>query len=295
MLENVADRSTGSESQIDPPLFGRSSERGHRTERKKKLDQQGKSGNLALKRQATWGMSVESSSKRRVRSLSLSTMEAFDHTAFLKFLAALLALVNPLFGVPVFLAMTEGYTPAERRRTALTVTAAVTITAVATVMIGEEVLGIFGIAIPAFRIAGGVIILGLGLAMLNSEVPDSGETSAIAAEQVRRKSIAIVPLAIPMTIGPGAIVTIIVFAHEMDFKGEVFTLVPAVLLVSAMMGMALLLALPISRLIGSAAIGVVTKIMAIILVAVAIEMIVSGTGDALDERYPQLLKSISGS
>ena len=96
---------------------------------------------------------------------------AFEPEVSLKFLAALLALLNPLYGVPIFLSMTQGYSPAERNRTALIASLTVTVTALVATLIGEEVLSVFGIHIPSFRIAGndlnarastGVVRLGRG-------------------------------------------------------------------------------------------------------------------------------------
>jgi multiple antibiotic resistance protein len=213
----------------------------------------------------------------------------FHQDVFLKFLAALLALLNPLYGIPIFLSMTKGYSPAERNRTALIAAITVTITGVAATMIGEEVLGVFGIDIPSFRTAGGIIILGIALAMLRAEAPPPGD--AKAAEEgrtARKRSIAVVPLAIPLTIGPGAIATSIVFAHQLDDASVIATLIPVVLLVCALVGVGLRFAAPIAGFLGATVISVITRVMAIILAAVAVEMVVVGITAAVDSHYPAL-------
>lgn len=209
----------------------------------------------------------------------------FHEDVFLKFLASLLALLNPLYGIPVFLSMTEGYSSTERARTALIVSATVTITALVALLAGEEILGVFGIDVPSFRIAGGIIILGIALAMLKADEPSAGDAKAISEGHARKRNIAVVPLAIPLTIGPGAIATAIVFAHQLDDSSEIVTLVPAVLAVCFLMWLGLRFAVPISGFLGPTVISVITRIMAIILAAIAIEMIALGIADVIDQHY----------
>lgn len=216
-------------------------------------------------------------------------MEAFDQTVFLKFLAAFLALVNPLYGLPIFISLTEGFTPGERRMTALVVTLTVAVTGLISVLIGEEILAVFGIGIPAFRIAGGLVIFAIGMSMLNAEEPSAGDSQAAAAGKARKRNVAVVPLAIPLTIGPGAIVTCIVFAHQIGDGSELFTLASAVGVVSLILGVALFFAVPITRLLGATVLSIVTRIMAIVLTAVAVEMILTGIADGVREHLPELL------
>ena len=214
-------------------------------------------------------------------------MEGFDQAVFFKFLAALIALVNPLYGVPVFISFTQGYTPAEQRWTALIVTLSVAVTALIAVLIGEEVLAIFGIGVPSFRVAGGIIIFGIGLSMLNARGPIADVRPTETGDKAARRASAVVPLAIPLTFGPGAIVTSIVFAHQLDRRAELISLVPAVLVVSLVVGLALLFAAPITRVLGNTTISLITRVMGIILTAVAVEMILTGLGDAIESRFPQ--------
>ncbi|WP_170398622.1 MarC family protein [Ruegeria arenilitoris] len=214
--------------------------------------------------------------------------ELFDQAVFLKFLAALLAIFNPLYGIPIFLSMTEGYSAAERKRVALIVTGTVVVVALIAVLVGEEILAIFGIDIPSFRIAGGLIILGVGMSMLNASDRPQGDQQAVAEGAMKKSNIAVVPLAIPLTIGPGTIATTIVFAHTLSDGAEIVTLGSAVLIACTIVGLGLLFADPISRFFGPTMINVITRVMAIILVAVAVEMVLTGTFNAIDARYPGL-------
>lgn len=207
----------------------------------------------------------------------METYLDFFHTElFLKFLVALVALLNPLYGIPIFLGMTKGYTAQERGRTANVIVLTVFVMAVVVTVIGEEILAFFGINVPSFQIAGGIIVLGIGLSMLNDEPPTTGDAKAIDQVEKKQSNIAIVPLSIPLTLGPGSIATIILFAHLTSDLGEVFSMIPAIILICALLWVGLYFADPISRRVGDTAISIVTRLMALILTAVAVEMVISG-------------------
>ena len=127
-------------------------------------------------------------------------MEYFHQELFLKFLAVL----NPLYGIPIFLGMTEGYSQSERRRVAIIVTLTVFVMSMIVMLVGEEILGAFGIDIPSFQIAGGFIILGVGFAMLRADELSGGDAKASAKGHVEKRNIAVVPLAIPLISGAPA-------------------------------------------------------------------------------------------
>ena len=220
--------------------------------------------------------------------------ELFDQAVFLKFLAALLAIFNPLYGIPIFLSMTDGYSEPERKRVALIVTGTVVIISLVVVLIGEEILAVFGIDVPSFRIAGGLIILGIGMSMLNVSGRAPGDEQAAQEGHKKESNIAVVPLAIPLTFGPATIATTIVFAHTLPDGAEIVTLGSAILIACAFVGIGLLFAVPISRFLGPTMINVLTRVMGIILVAVAIEMMLTGAFDAFDARYPGLSSGAGG-
>ena len=217
--------------------------------------------------------------------------DLFHQTIFLKFAAALVALLNPIYGIPIFLGMTRGYTPSERKRTASIIAITVLSAAVVATFIGEEILSFFGISVPAFQIAGGIIVLGIGLSMLKDDGPPEGDSKAAAAGQKKHKDIAVVPLAIPLTIGPGTFATIILFTHLVDDGSEIVTLLPVVIGICLLVWLGLLFADPIARFLGNTMISVITRIMAIILAAVAVEMIINGAVQAVKMHYPGLEKT----
>ena len=215
--------------------------------------------------------------------------ELFHGTVFLRFAAALVALLNPIYGIPIFLQMTAGYSPAERRRTAAIAALTVLSSAVIATLVGEEILNFFGISVPAFQIAGGIIVLGIALSMLKDDAPSGGDARAAEAVEESRKNIAVVPLAIPLTIGPGAFATMILFAHLLDNRSEIVTLLPVIVGVCLLIWLGLLFADPIARMLSPTVISVVTRIMAIVLAAVAVEMIITGAVHAVQMHYPNLV------
>lgn len=218
-------------------------------------------------------------------------LEHFNYDTFLKFSAALIALLNPLYGIPVFLGMTDGYTKAQRRKTASAIALTVLVAATVVTLIGEEILGFFGIEVSAFQIAGGIIILGIALAMLKDETRATGDAKAEASGHQRKENIAVVPLAIPLTIGPGVFATLILFAHTLDDVSEILTMLPVVFGVSLTIWVGLWFADPISRALGETVISIITRIMALILAAVAVEMVVNGGLQVIGNNFPDLLKA----
>ena len=214
--------------------------------------------------------------------------ELFHGTVFLRFAAALVALLNPIYGIPIFLRMTAGYSPAERKRAATIAALTVLSSAIVATLVGEEILNFFGISVPSFQIAGGIIVLGIALSMLKDDAPSGGDARAADVAEESRKDIAVVPLAIPLTIGPGAFATMILFAHLLDNRSEVVTLLPVIVGVSLLVWLGLLFADPIARMVSPTVISVFTRIMAIVLAAVAVEMIITGAVHAVQMHYPNL-------
>ncbi|MEM7464793.1 MAG: MarC family protein [Pseudomonadota bacterium] len=208
----------------------------------------------------------------------------FDLQLSLKFAAAFVALANPLYGIPIFLDLTQDFTVQQRRRTAFVGAFTVFVAATIATLIGEEILRFFGIDVPAFQIAGGIIVLGIGLSMLNDS-PSKGDAKAIENKSSRGSSVAVVPLSIPLTIGPGAFATVILFSHQLSDGSEIMTMVPVIVLISLIIWVALLFAGPIAKKLGTTGISVVSRIMAIILAAVAVEMMISGIVQVYHEHF----------
>lgn len=205
-------------------------------------------------------------------------------TEYLKVLVALLAVTNPLGVAPVFISLTEYHPHPARQRIARI--AAVTMTAIllGSLIAGELVLDFFGITMASFRVGGGILIMLIAISMLYAQDSRTRQTADEAVESESRDSVAVVPLSIPLLAGPGAIGTIIVYAHRGMGFTHYLALVLAIVSVGVIVLMALLAAPYISKRLGKTGINIVTRIMGLILVAIAVEFIAGG----LRELFPVL-------
>jgi multiple antibiotic resistance protein len=205
-------------------------------------------------------------------------------SSYLHIFTALFVIVNPIGAIPLFITYTRNQTAAERRVTARTAAFAVAIVLVVSIFLGDMVLDFFGIGLPAFRVGGGILILLMAIAMLNAQQGGARYTQEEGREGELKDNIAVVPLAIPILAGPGAISTTIIYAHKAHTLIDITALVGAALLVAASVATALYLADQIAERLGRTGINVATRIMGLILSAVAIEFI----ADGLIQLFPKL-------
>lgn len=185
---------------------------------------------------------------------------------------ALLAISNPLGALPVFLAITERVTAPERSRAALRAALAATLILALAALAGRPILAAFGISMPALQAAGGLVILLMGLEMLHGAPTrvqhDEGQQAV--ADRV------LVPLAMPLLAGPGAITTVLTLSSRMDtWRGTAMLLV-AVAIVGATIGIILLSAARVGRAIGSRGQRILLRFMGLILAAVGAEILLAG-------------------
>lgn len=196
---------------------------------------------------------------------------------------ALFAIVNPIGSVPIFVTATEGWTDVERKRAIRTITLTVFSALVVSVFIGDQILEFFGISIPSFQVGGGILLLLMAISMMHGRGGAHAAEAARAAEE--REAIAIVPLSIPLLAGPGAISSMIIVAQQSDgFWGHVWLMAP-VAVVSLLVWGILMLSTGIAHRLGSIGINVVTRLMGLILAAMAVEFMSHGLGGL----FPALL------
>ena len=196
-----------------------------------------------------------------------------EWTEFTNLLIGLLAILNPLGAIPIFLGVTEGRSESERKRTAVVTGVSVATILVVAYFAGEAILKLFGIDIASFRIAGGILILIMGFGMIagasHGKTSDDGEAKPQGA-------VGVVPMALPVLAGPGAISATIVYASKHDTLSSGI-ISAAVILVSAIAVAALLRAAPkIAEKLGPAGMGVVSRVMGLILAAMGIKFITLG-------------------
>jgi multiple antibiotic resistance protein len=194
----------------------------------------------------------------------------------IKFTVAMIIMMNPLGSLSIFLQLSERLHLRDQRKIALKAMMAITIIMLATLWTGEELLDLLGITIPSFRFAGGIILLLMGLSMLQSKESAVSHTPEDDEAAKDSHSIAIVPIALPLIIGPGSISTLIIAAEDYPQLLNRFSLSLICCLLGLGMGTLLYFASPIARVVGPSVIKVVTRIMGMVIMAIAVGMLADG-------------------
>lgn len=204
----------------------------------------------------------------------------------LKPLIALLAIVNPVGVLPFFIHFTQGFSSAQRRRTirvsAVTAGLVVAVSALA----GAKIIAFFGISIASFQVGGGTLLLISALQMLNAQPAESKPTDASEGREKADAgaSIAVVPLTIPLLTGPATISTMVIYAERTRHWWEQAVLVGYGLVVAVVTFAVFTLSGRIARFIGRTGISVMTRLMGLILAALAVEIM----ADGLTQLFPVL-------
>ena len=203
-------------------------------------------------------------------------MQAIEIGIFLHFLVGLFATVNPVGIMPVFVSLTGSMTPEERNKTALTTNVAVAIILVVALIAGQHLLDLFSISIDSFRVAGGLLLLSIAFSMMSGKIGEVKQNKEEKSESAIREQVGVVPLAMPLMAGPGAISSTIVYGSK--YPGMTSTIGIAITIIVFAFGCWLLFrsAPLIVRFLGQTGINVITRIMGLILAALGIEFIING-------------------
>lgn len=206
-------------------------------------------------------------------------MNEFAQFALITF-TSVLFIVDPIAALPTFLVITQDQTPGERRRTALR--ACVAMAALLTVfgLAGNLIFRAFGITLPAFRIAGGLILWLVAIDMLKAQRTTQGSHEELQ-EGVEKDDVALTPLAIPVLAGPGAISTVMVLSGQSRSLGHAAVLYGAIGLTALLSYICLRLGDRLVKVLGRTGIGVVTRVMGLLLAAVATQFILTGIQESL--------------
>jgi len=199
-----------------------------------------------------------------------------EYPDYLKIFISLLAIVNPLGAIPIFIGLIGEVEKLERHRIINTVALSVGLILMASLVFGQFMLDFFGISIHSFRVGGGILLLLIAISMLNARVSSIVQTSEEADESRDKESIAVVPLAIPLLAGPGAISTVIIDAHKATGVGHYSVIAGEIVVLSICLWLVLRLSPFISLRICATGINIFTRIMGLILAAIAVEFIANG-------------------
>ncbi|ETW14450.1 multiple antibiotic resistance (MarC)-like protein [Roseivivax marinus] len=196
-------------------------------------------------------------------------------TAFLlSAFATLFVVIDPIGIVPVFMALTRGETRAHKRTIILRACAIGATLLCLFAFLGESVLGAIGISMPAFRIAGGVLLFLTALDMLFERRTKRRDDQA--DEEEDRPDPSVFPMAIPLLSGPGAVTSVILLVGRAEGPAETAAVLGVMFLVLAMALVLLLLSHHIERLLGKIGITVVTRLLGMILAALSVQFVVDG-------------------
>ncbi len=201
-------------------------------------------------------------------------------------LIALLVIVNPIGVIPFFIHFTQGFTREQRRRTVRIAALAAFVVIAVSALAGLKIIEFFGISLASFQVGGGLLLLMAALQMLNAQpaearrddLAEGGDKADAGA------SIAIVPLTIPLLTGPATISTMIIYADKTGHWWELGVLVIYGVIVGAAVWAAFSLSGRIARALGTTGINVMTRLMGLLLAALAVEVM----SDGLVKLFPVL-------
>lgn len=198
-----------------------------------------------------------------------------DLTALIAAFTTLFVIIDPIGLVPVFLALTTGMSRAHRRRIAIRACLTGAAVLLAFAVFGEALLGFVGISMPAFRIAGGVLLFLTALDMLFERRQSRREDRAEEAEEDHHDP-SVFPLAIPLISGPGAIATVILLTGQAQGPAGYAAVLGITFVVIGLVFLMFQLANPLERHLGKTGIVVVTRLFGMLLAALAIQFILDG-------------------
>jgi multiple antibiotic resistance protein len=213
---------------------------------------------------------------------------------FLVAIAGMFVIINPLTTAFVFASLMPDASPTERAQVAKRASVASTIVLFVFAALGGLIFQIFGITLAAFRIAGGLILFGIGMGMLQkSEAPDHDRADAKAAGRIT-EDVSIVPLAIPFISGPGAIATAMILTSEAPDRWHVIVVFIAVLVTTVSCYFAMVNSRYLVRLMGDSGRRILTKIFGLILAVIAVQFVISGIAGAISDYLPELHRQWTG-
>lgn len=201
-----------------------------------------------------------------------------DYAELTKAFGAFFAIMNPFVNLPIFLALTSGFTVTQQRTLAIKITMFSALMCVIILFAGQKIIGIFGVTIDQFRIAGGAVLAHIAWSMLNGDsITSHHGTEKEQGHMQDLSGLAFYPITFPMIVGPGTIATLIIYAgHARGISGLIFVggVVAAVL---AMLFIVLFFASFFGKVLSDTMRVIMTRLMGMILLAIAVEMIVAGT------------------
>jgi multiple antibiotic resistance protein len=195
----------------------------------------------------------------------------FATTAFV----SILFLVDPPGTVPAFMALTARYSPERRRKTALVASVVATLTLMGFAAVGNVVFRVLGLTLPAFQIAGGVILFMVALDMIRGQ-RTTQEAPGEMKEGEEADDVAVAPLAIPMLAGPAALSTVAVLMAQAKDTAESALVFLAIALTGLICYITLRLAAPIQKRLGTTGVHILGRVLGLVLAGIGVQFILNG-------------------
>ena len=205
-------------------------------------------------------------------------------TEYLRFAVTLTAVLDPFLAVPLFLALTVNQSTRERVVLVRVVTITVFAVLAVAALLGDSILTLMGVSLAAFRVGGGLVLLLMALAMLNAQVGGVRQSEEEAAELESGEVRGLVPLAVPLLAGPGAISTTIIAAEKGVGVGHLAAILGVIAAVSLLTWLVLRAANAIGERMSKTALNIATRLLGLLLAAFAVQTMAEG----LRELFPGL-------
>jgi len=211
------------------------------------------------------------------------SLYGLQHSVYVRFsllaLSSILFLVDPFAALPTFLAITDGADSARRRRIARkgSLTALIVLSTFA--FAGEEIFRLFGITLPAFELAGGIVLLLIGLDMLQAKRSPTQEAPGDTEAAAQKEDAGIVPLGVPMLAGPGSITAVMVLVGQAQTHWQMAAILISIAITALICYLVLGHSNIVSRVLGDTGIRILVRVMGLLLVALAAQYFVNGLAD----------------
>lgn len=193
-----------------------------------------------------------------------------------RFVVTLLAILTPFAAIPVFLALTAGQSDGYRARTADMAATTVFVVLLVSALTGDVLLRILGTSLDAFRVGGGIVLFLMSLSMLNAKVSAVQQTQEEADEAGQKPALGVVPIGIPLLVGPGSISSTIIEAKRSVEFSHLVWVVACIALVCIVVWITLRLADPIGRQLGRTGLNILNRIFGLLLAAIAVQIVSVG-------------------
>ena len=194
---------------------------------------------------------------------------------YLRYAVTLTAVLDPFLAVPIFVGVTALRSPAERLALARVITLTVFGVLAGSVLFGEVLLRLIGASLPAFSVGGGLVLLLMALAMLNARAGGVRQSAAEAEELEAGEISGVVPLAVPLLAGPGAISTTIIAAQAHGIA-HLAAMIVCIALVCALLWIVLRFAHALAPRMGTTGLNIATRLLGLLLSAIAIQTMAAG-------------------